>query len=260
MALRRTNAIGSSSGPYPPSAAAIRRAVDADGVAHAPVIDGRGAALAAVVLSTDDPELIVREVSSLWSQAQRTFLTIGRYLLQARSGIERRLVAETADISDSDRRALAHRDYKLLILDRLPFGPKVAHQLESVARAVFETKRIDLNDLPLSYSVAYQLTTLSTDEFEAARLEGLVGPAARREALIEFKRRKRAAAVERVAELRSRKLRLLATMERLQQELRAVVSELGEIDKNDDCRAAGGAKKNDALSLGTRLRQSRKSA
>ena len=248
MALKRTNITGPTSGPFPPSAAAIRRAVDADNVLHASAIDARGATLTAVVLSTEDPELIVREVSSLWSQAQRTFLAIGRYLLQARSGIERRLAAEMANVSDSERRTVAHRDYRLLILDRLPFGPKVAHQLESVARAVFETKKIGLDDLPWSYSVAYQLTTLSTDEFEAARSEGLVGPTARREALIEFKRRKRAAAIERVIGLRSRKARLLATIERLRHELQIVMSELGEVGEGDDGCHGSNASKDGMLS------------
>lgn len=230
MVLRRTNAAGSLNGARPPSAATIRRTIEADDGEHTAVVDSRGATLAAAVLTTEDPDLIVREVSSLWAQAQRTFLAIGRYLLQARSGIERRLAAEAAGISEGERRMLAQRDYRQLVLDRLPFGPKVAHQLESVARAVFEAKRIGIEDLPWSYSVAYQLTTLSADEFEAARSEGLVGPDARRGALIEFKRRKRAVATERMAELQARKARLLATIERLQQELRTVVSELGEGD------------------------------
>jgi len=182
-------------------------------------------------MSTEDPDVIIREVSSLWNQAQRTFLAIGKYLLQARHGIERRLAAEAANMTDGERRVLAHRDYRTTILERLPFGSKVAHQLETVARAVFEARRLDVEELPSSYSVAYQLTTLTEDEFEAARAEGLVGPGARREALIDFKRRRRAARLDRMSELRARKTRLVASIERMQRELEAIEAELGERGK-----------------------------
>jgi hypothetical protein len=209
----------------------IRRAVDGEIKADAAIIDNRGVTLTTTILRTDDPDVIVREVSALWLQAQRSFLAIGRYLLQAREGIGRRLREEGGRLTGPELRIAFQNELRCQVLDRLPFGAKVAHQLETVARAVFETGRLREDELPASYSVAYQLTTLTDEEFAAAKAEGLVGRAVRREELIDLKRRLRTETTERLTQLRARRSRLVSTISRIQRELAAVEAQLRHDEK-----------------------------
>ena len=226
--MRRVNQAHPDRQPLPPSNAALRRAVERDESEGTAVVvrDERSAALAFVMVPTEDPDVIVREVGALWGQAQRSFLAIGRYLLRGRAVIAERMNRENPEMGEADRRSAAYSDYKRLILAKLPFGSKVANQMECVARAVFETERLREDELPHNYSVAYQLTTLTDEEIEAARAQGLVGPKAKRDLIIEMKRRRKAEGEERQASLRARRARAVARIDALRKEVEDLDREL----------------------------------
>ena len=96
---------------------------------------------------------VLAEVEKLWAEAQEKFLTIGRYLVQAK----RRF----------------HRTYEASILPLLPFGKGVAFQLRAVATAVDEGRLLE-EEMPRSYATAYQLVSLPPRHFDLARKENLV--------------------------------------------------------------------------------------
>lgn len=223
MALRKTNA---DVVQRVPTVNQIRRAVDARETSDSALIDGRGTTLSNALIYTDDPEIIVREVSALWATAQRTFLTIGQYLVAAKNKIESDVRTSGDRLTETERRAAALGQYRRLILQRLPFGDKVAHQLETVARAVFETRRIGVDEMPSSYSIAYQLTTLDDEELAAAKAEGLVSNTVKREQLLEFKRLRRSTTIARHTELKARRARILAAIKKLESELASVDEQL----------------------------------
>src|SRR4051812_28165683 len=127
--MRRIN--DAQANPMPPSNQALRKAMERDEAAGTNVVvrDQRAAALVLTVATTDDPETIVREVSLLWNHAQQSFLAIGRYLLQGRRSIAKRLQHESPNMGEAERRSTVYGEYRRLILAKLPFGPKVANQL-----------------------------------------------------------------------------------------------------------------------------------
>ena len=96
---------------------------------------------------------VLAEVEKLWTEAQEKFLTIGRYLVQAKGRF--------------------HRTYEASILPLLPFGKGVAFQLRAVATAVDEGRLLE-EEMPRSYATAYQLVSLTPRHFDLARKENLV--------------------------------------------------------------------------------------
>jgi hypothetical protein len=161
----------------------------------------------------------VEQITSVWDDCQelinraqeaasRRFLTIGRYLAMA-------------------SKKLARGEYESVLLARLPFGRKVAFQLQTVAKAV-EDKRLSVHELPRSYATGYQLTTLSDEELAEARRRGLVRPDILRREIEVFKKEVRRPQIpERRTELRERRKRILDQMARLSAELAEVDAELG---------------------------------
>ena len=120
---------------------------------------------AATIVPLNRPEDYVREIGKLWDEAQRRFLSIGRYLrhaIQANRG-----------------------EFEAKILPQLPFGRAVAYQLREVAEAV-ETGRFREAELPRSYSAAYYLTLVPEQHLSLARSRGLVRPQAARSEIMRF--------------------------------------------------------------------------
>jgi hypothetical protein len=135
--------------------------------AAAPIVSttSRTEDFAATIVPLNRPEDYVREIDKLWAEAQKRFLTIGRYLrhaIQANKG-----------------------EFESKILPQLPFGRAVAYQLREVAEAV-ESKRFKEGELPRSYSAAYYLTLVPEQQIPLARSRGLVRPQAARSEIMRF--------------------------------------------------------------------------
>jgi len=80
-------------------------------------LDRRVEALADAIVPYTRPEEYAAEIAKLWADAQRKFLLIGRYLVQARAKLE-------------------HGDYEAMVRSRLPFSPETARKLRTVAEAI----------------------------------------------------------------------------------------------------------------------------
>ena len=202
--------------------------------------DLRKGALTTAVIETDDIELMLREVGNLWGHAQQTFLAIGRYLHQARRTITDHVTASNGSLTGREKELLVASEFRRTVLNRLPFSISVAHQLESVARAIFILKRLATAEIPNSYSVAYQLTTLTDEQLDNARSKGLLRPDIRRESIILMKRNARSAhdddAARRV--LMERQARLQNSLNRIQEELREIEVQLHDIQSRSTVKDA----------------------
>jgi hypothetical protein len=151
----------------------------------------------------------VAEIGKLWDEAQAKFLTIGRYLVQAKA-------------------RLPHGEFESMVASQLPFGRSVAYQLRMVAQAV-EQRRIAENDLPRSYTNAYKLVLLDDRALRRAHQEKVVRPDVTRRELADFLRSIKAEAenirperewrLQRLAHLRARVKALAEEMAAAQAEL-----------------------------------------
>ncbi|AVM72875.1 hypothetical protein [Magnetospirillum gryphiswaldense] len=181
--------------------------------------DERIARLEGTVLTLDRREEFVEEISRLWRDAQDTFLTIGRYLVQAAERLE-------------------HGEYQAMVDNQLPFGYQVSYQLRKVAEAI-DGKRLLLEELPPSYATIYQFTTLTDEQLTLARQTEppLLRPTVKREEIVTFKRemaRKVASEspanlpdpAKRVAQLKRRKENLLKQQAAILVELAKIEEEL----------------------------------
>lgn len=178
--------------------------------------DERIARLEGTVLPLSVREEYVQEISRLWRDAQNTFLTIGRYLVQAAEKLE-------------------HGEYQAMVENELPFGYQVSYQLRKVAEAI-DGNRLHPEELPPSYATIYQFTTLSDEQLVLARQAEppVLRPTVRREEIVEFKRhlaRQKTAegtdAAKRAAHLKRRRKTLLEQQLRIQAELEEIEKELG---------------------------------
>lgn len=179
--------------------------------AAAPIVSttSRVEDFAATIVPLNRPEDYVREIGKLWDEAQRRFLSIGRYL---RHAIE------------------ANRgEFEAKILPQLPFGRAVAYQLREVAEAV-ETGRFREAELPRSYSAAYYLTLVPEQHIPLARNRGLVRPQAARSEIVRFlaeiKPADESLAARRGVLIKRREI-LVRQMARIRAELAEIESELG---------------------------------
>jgi len=179
--------------------------------AAAPIVSttSRTEDFAATIVPLNRPEDYVREIGKLWDEAQRRFLSIGRYLRHA---------------------IHANRgEFEAKILPQLPFGRAVAYQLREVAEAV-ETGRFREAELPRSYSAAYYLTLVPEQHIPLARNRGLVRPQAARSEIMRFLAEVRpvdTSAATRRSELLKRREMLVRHMKRIRQELAEIEGELG---------------------------------
>ena len=149
---------------------------------------------------------VLAEVEKLWAEAQEKFLTIGRYLVQAKQRF--------------------HRTYEASILPLLPFGKGVAFQLRAVATAVDEGRLLE-EEMPRSYATAYQLVSLTPRHFDLARKENLVRPDVLRREVNAFKvRLKRTDGSSDSDALQREKLRLQAEAKRITLRLKEIEAAL----------------------------------
>ncbi len=227
MAVRRTISTVAPTDGRGLDPARIRRTIEQAVEQEPPANpDQRGDVLATAAFETGNPEHLAVEIGTLWSRAQETFLTIGTRIVKARGIIEERIRGNNSHLVPAERRAQTNAEWRLF-LAKLPFSFQIASQLECVARAL-EAGRLSPAELPNNYSVAYQLTTLTDAELDVARKEGVVGARARRDDIIEFKRRLRKARVDRENELVQRRKKIVADIERLRRELLEIDRQLGE--------------------------------
>ncbi|MFK4048106.1 hypothetical protein ACI2KH_24590 [Roseomonas mucosa] len=179
--------------------------------AAAPIVSttSRAEDFAATIVPLNRPEDYVREIGKLWDEAQRRFLSIGRYLRHA---------------IRSNR-----GEFEAKILPQLPFGRAVAYQLREVAEAV-ETGRFQEAELPRSYSAAYYLTLVPEQYLSLARSRGLVRPQAARSEIMRFLAEIKPAntsVAKHREDLLKRKELLIRQVARIREELAEIESELG---------------------------------
>jgi hypothetical protein len=210
--------------------AALRRAAQAEEIANAQstgtsVIDLRAAHITQAVIRTNDPDIIVQEISTLWTHIQRSSLAIGEYLLTAKALIEEQARTANASIGDMELRVITAANYRRQILSRVPFGDKVAHQLMKAAEFVRENQKLAPR-LPWNYSVVYQISTLKPSELEAADSQEVINPGVTREEILTFKRKFRTDRLAAKDALLDRQQKLRAAREKLDHELTKIEEEL----------------------------------
>lgn len=182
----------------PVSKAALRRALEGE--------DARVSDLKTAVVELSSRTDFIREIGRLWRESQARFLTIGRYLVQARS-------------------KLPHGEYQAMVERDLPFGIHVAYQLRAVAEAI-DGGRLSEVEVPPSYSVVYQIATLTESELQTARELGMIRPELTRREIAAFKRNVRVVSERRTA-LERRRKQILEQQARLAEELQRIEEELG---------------------------------
>jgi hypothetical protein len=165
--------------------------------------------MAAVLVPLATREEFAREIGTLWSEAQTKFLTIGRYLIQAKQD-------------------LPHGEFDEMVRRDLPFSRQIAHQLRTVASAI-DSGRLVEDEIPHSYATVYFLATLSDNQLALARERGLVSPTTTRPQVLAFKR---SLSEEGTIQLARRRDRLFADIRRREAELTELRQELAEIDQS----------------------------
>lgn len=152
----------------------------------------------------------VSEIHRLWNNAQRYFLSIGRWLIAARA-------------------ALPHGEYEQMINEQLPFSASIARQLRTVAEFV-DRGSIPREQLPDTYTTIYQIATLPEPAMEEAKRRALIRPNITRRELIELKRQHKmplpsSSAVVDLSKLAERRRRLLEELV----EIRRLMRQSGSI-------------------------------
>lgn len=156
------------------------------------------------VKQCDDAGDFIVEIGKLWDEAQEKFLTIGRYLIQAKA-------------------RLKHGEFETMIASQLPFGRGVAYQLRMVAQAV-EQAKLEESTLPRSYSNAFRLAQMDKIVLERARESNLVRPDVTRREIVDFLGIISAEAERR----RPQRERMGREIERLRSRAAALADELAE--------------------------------
>lgn len=188
------------------------RTFQQSGVAKAPgaalpmpgAADARMEEISTTVVQLQTRQQYAREIAARWGEARDRFLTIGRYLIQAKA-------------------TLPHGEFEDMVRNDLPFEVGVAFQLRAVAEAV-DSGKITLAELPRTYSVAYQIATLADEQLQLARARNLLRPDVPRAEVLRFKQSLKvdkappqpgsARTVRRLAEERRRLLFRLAEIDR----------------------------------------------
>lgn len=165
--------------------------------------------LSTTVIPLSTREEFAREISSLWADAQKRFIAIGRYLANAKTRLPR-------------------GEFEAMVDEDLPFGKNVAYQLRRVAEAV-EQGRLREPELPPSYNTIYYLSTLSDGELEKARAKGIVRPDVTVHEVKAFKQSmlRNATGLKRQSVLLRRRDRIIEKMDQLKMELKEIERELG---------------------------------
>jgi hypothetical protein len=162
-----------------------------------------------------DRQAYVAELTRLWGEAKERFLTIGRYLVQAKA-------------------KLPHGSYEAMVAADLPFGKNVAWQLRTIAEEV-DRGRVAEHELPASYATAFKVVKMDDTTLAKARQE--IPPVVRvdvtREEVSRFLRRlsEEAQGMKPRAEmLAGRRASLRRRLRSLLEEQRNIERELAEIE------------------------------
>jgi hypothetical protein len=156
------------------------------------------------VKQCDSAGEFVTEIEKLWDEAQEKFLTIGRYLVQAKAH-------------------LRHGEFEAMVASQLPFGRGVAYQLRVVAQAV-EQSKLEESALPRSYSNAFRLAQMDETVLNRARESNLIRPDVTRREIVDFIGVVSAEAERR----RPKRERMTREIERLRRRAAALADELAE--------------------------------
>jgi hypothetical protein len=170
-------------------------------------LDARAEGLlrAAPVLKTKED--FKREISALCDDVAEKFLTIGRYLVQA-------------------KRILPHGEYKAMVANELPFGYQVAYQLKTVAERV-DSGRMPVARLPRSYATAFRLAALTDAELSQAEARDLVRPNVTRREIDEFVREIRQTVADLERRLTQEYRRLAHQRDGIEARMREIAERLG---------------------------------
>jgi hypothetical protein len=154
-------------------------------------------------------EAYAQELTRLWREAQDRFVAIGEYLNHAKE-------------------TLPHGEYEKMVMNDLPFGRAVAHNLRTVAVAVQEG-RLGKAELPRSYTTAYFLATLEPQNLALARERGLVRQDVPRSTVEAFRRELRAPNKDKLnhSDLIKERARLQLQFEAISARLKEIESILG---------------------------------
>jgi hypothetical protein len=164
----------------------------------------------------------IGEIRRLWEDAQRRFLTIGRYLNAA-------------------KQRLPHGEFELMIASELPFSRQTAFYLRTAA-AVIDEGRLLESEVPNSYATVYQLATLNDGQLALARQKNLVRPTVTRDEVLAFKRSlKPVPQNDGRITLQQRRDRILAEIECLRAELEEIECALGTVTIDRTAQTVSGA-------------------
>lgn len=145
-------------------------------------------------------------IGRLWAEAEENFISIGRYLNRAKETLE-------------------HGEFVEMVERDLPFRYSTGNRMMKVAAAL-DSNILTLDTMPGSYATAYEALTLTDEERAIALREGVIRPDVQRKEITEFKRRLRSPSpthqTDKRAELEARRARLMAELEQIDAELRAI--------------------------------------
>jgi hypothetical protein len=150
-----------------------------------------------------------RDIGRLWSDAQKSFLAIGRNLVRA-------------------KQRLAHGEFEAMVASDLPFGKSTAYQLRVVAEAV-DSGRIPERDLPSTATTAYHLACLPPEDLELAKQAGLVRADAKREEVARWKKARKPQITIESDDAESERKRKEARLAELRAEIAAIERELASL-------------------------------
>ena len=148
----------------------------------------------------------VLEIQKLWDDAAESFLTIGRYLVQA-------------------KQTLRHGEFEHMVRHQLPFDKNVAHRLRRVAEDI-DKGRLDLSRLPRNYTTIYRFVTMDDALLDRASREGLLHPEVTHRQIHAFLQKVRAEQASPV--MQSDYAKLTAQRQALRNELNALKTALEE--------------------------------
>lgn len=176
--------------------------------AHESVVTPRTEAYRSSLVTTPTEDEILLQIDRHWGDAQRSILTVGRYLVRAKKDF--------------------HGTFQDVILPRLPFDRNVAHMLAILAERV-DDGVVPYEQLPRNYRTAFRIVTLSPDALAQARQRGLVHPAVKGQDVEAFRRELREARLESQERTEARRKALQEKLERIRREMEAIESELANL-------------------------------
>ena len=169
--------------------------------AHESVVTPRTEAYRNSLVATPTEDEVLQQIDRHWGDAQRSILTVGRYLVRAKKDF--------------------YGTFQDVILPRLPFDRNVAHMLAVLAERV-DDGVVPYEQLPRNYRTAFRIVTLAPDALVEARQRGLVHPGVKGQDVEAFRRELREARLENWERTEARRKTLQEKLERLRRETEAV--------------------------------------